>query len=61
MVRQVGGYGLRDTPAKGRRRADGVDAETQEAGADPFPYNVSIMASVFNMIIQQAYLQAVEP
>ena len=38
MVRHVGGHGLRDTPAKGRRGRDGVDAEAQEAGADPFPY-----------------------
>jgi hypothetical protein len=39
MVRHVGGHGLRDTPAKGRRGTHGVDAEDQEAGADPFPYN----------------------
>ena len=35
MVRHVGGHGLRDTPAKGRRETDRVDAEAQEAGADP--------------------------
>jgi hypothetical protein len=39
MVRHVGGHGLRDTPAKGRRGTDRVDAEAQEAGADPFPYS----------------------
>ena len=41
MVRHVGGHGLRDTPAKGRRGTHGVDAEDQEAGADPCPYTDS--------------------
>jgi len=46
MVCQVGGHGLRDTPAKGRRGADGVDAEAQEAGAEPFPYRESFTSNV---------------